>query len=230
MGVIKDGLSALREVLFVCVFLLLLFQPERFNQSLDRAGFTKGSVLGFEWEKKIQTSAEQTKGAGQSISQVQGNLEDLNASLRDIGKLVADQKVQAKITALADDVVKSLKETQVADEAVKTSLLAQQQVMSSPVEPLAGWMYLGKATGDRSGWLPGAPETIKPIPVAQLRPGAVLQVRESVYLRAGTASEPSPEGAVLSVLQRDAQVEVIEMAYPVRKWGTAVWARVKKRV
>ncbi len=46
----KDCLAVAREALLVAGFLMLLLLPERFNGLLERAGFTKGSLLGFEWE------------------------------------------------------------------------------------------------------------------------------------------------------------------------------------
>lgn len=84
----------------------------------------------------------------------------------------------------------------------------------------------GKATVKHAQWIGGAPETVEKVGLADLKPGTTLRVRDAVYLRGGT--EPSLEGAVLSVLQPKAQVEVVEVAYPERKCGTAVWAKVKR--
>src|SRR5213594_1997050 len=71
----KDCLAVAREALLVAGFLLLLLLPERFNGLLERAGFTKGSLLGFEWEKTLKASTDQAKGAGDAISQVDGRSE-----------------------------------------------------------------------------------------------------------------------------------------------------------
>ena len=68
----KDCLAVAREALLVAGFLMLLLLPERFNGLLERAGFTKGSLLGFEWEKTLKASTDQAKGAGDAISQVDG--------------------------------------------------------------------------------------------------------------------------------------------------------------
>ena len=72
----KDALAVLREGLLVIGFLVLLLLPERFNGLLERAGFTKGSLLGFEWQKVIKESTDQAKGAGDAISQVEARLKD----------------------------------------------------------------------------------------------------------------------------------------------------------
>ncbi len=68
MAFLKDGVSVLREALPVVLFLMLLFLPGTIKTSLEKAGFTKGSLLGFEWEKEILASSEHAKGAGQAIS------------------------------------------------------------------------------------------------------------------------------------------------------------------
>jgi hypothetical protein len=77
VGIAKDALAVLREALLVIGFLMLLFLPERFNGLPERAGFTKGSLLGFEWQKVIKESTDQAKGAGDAISQVEGRLKEL---------------------------------------------------------------------------------------------------------------------------------------------------------
>jgi hypothetical protein len=77
----KDCLAVAREALLVTAFLLLLLLPERFNNLLERAGFTKGSFLGSDWEKRIKVSAEQAKGAGDAISQVEARLKEFDDRL-----------------------------------------------------------------------------------------------------------------------------------------------------
>jgi hypothetical protein len=130
--------------LLVAAFLMLLLLPERFNDLLDRAGFTKGSLLGFDWEKKIKVSAEQAKGAGDAISQVEGRLKEFDDRLRALDKQVSDVNVKSAIALLSRDVQASLQETAKADRAAKSSVLTQQQLISQ-VAPAAvettGWMY-----------------------------------------------------------------------------------------
>src|SRR5215470_6542878 len=77
----KDTLTVVRETLFVALFLLLVLWPTTFNSILQRAGFTKGSLLGFEWEKKIQASTEDAKSAGGAIAQIQERLQVLQRAV-----------------------------------------------------------------------------------------------------------------------------------------------------
>jgi hypothetical protein len=161
----KDALAVLREALLVLGFLMLLFLPERFNGLLDRAGFTKGSLLGFEWQKVIKESTDQAKGAGDAISQ--GRLKEFDDRLQALAGQSTDARVKTEIAALSKDVQASLQETARADRAAKSSVLTQQQLIAQ-VAPAAldatGWMYLGRASGPRGPWLAGSPETIEAVP------------------------------------------------------------------
>ena len=231
VGIAKDLLAVVREALLVIAFLLLLL-PERFNGLLERAGFTKGSFLGFEWQKAIKESTDQAKGAGDAISQVAGRLQEFDDRLRALDRQSTDPRVRAEIASLSRDVQASLQETARADRAAKSSVLTQQQLIAQ-VAPatleVTGWMYLGKASGPAGPWLSGSPETIETVPPDALKPGARLRARDDVYLRAAAASgQQHAEGRVLSVVSRGREVEVVAMDYPTRPWGVAVWAKVSR--
>jgi hypothetical protein len=228
----KDCLAVAREALLVAGFLMLLLLPERFNGLLERAGFTKGSLLGFEWEKAIKASSDQAKGAGDAISQVEGRLKDFVAQLEALDKKTTDPNVRSAIASISRDVQASLQETAKADRAAKSSLLTQQQLIAQ-VTPassteVAGWMYLGKTDGPEGRWLSGSPETIETVPTSALKPGARVRARDDVYLRADSASGQHNEGRVLSVLSRGQEVEILAIQYPSRPWGAAAWAKVKR--
>ena len=228
----KDCLAVAREALLVAGFLMLLLLPERFNGLLERAGFTKGSLLGFEWEKAIKASSDQAKGAGDAISQVEGRLEDFVAQLEALDKKTTDVNVKSAIASISRDVQASLQETAKADRAAKSSLLTQQQLIAQ-VAPAAsteaaGWMYLGKTDGPDGKWLTGSPETIETVPTSALKPGARVRARDDVYLRADSATGQHNEGRVLSVLSRGQEVEILAIQYPSRPWGAAAWAKVKR--
>jgi hypothetical protein len=229
----KDCLAVAREALLVAGFLMLLFLPERFNGLLERAGFTKGSLLGFEWEKAIKASSDQARGAGDAISQVEGRLNDFVAQLEALDKKTTDPNVKSAIASISHDVQASLQETARADRAAKSSLLTQQQLIAqvapaSASETAAGWMYLGKTDGPDGKWLTGSPETIETVPTSALKPGARVRARDDVYLRADSASGQHNEGKVLSVLSRGQEVEILSVQYPSRPWGAAAWAKVKR--
>jgi hypothetical protein len=229
----KDCLAVAREALLVAGFLMLLLLPERFNGLLERAGFTKGSLLGFEWEKTLKASTDQAKGAGDAISQVEGRLKDFVAQLEALDKKTTDPNVKSAIASISHDVQASLQETAKADRAAKSSLLTQQQLIAqvapgSSTEAAAGWMYLGKTDAPDGKWLSGSPETIESVPTSALKPGARVRARDDVYLRADSATGQHNEGKVLSVLSRGREVEILSVQYPSRPWGAAAWAKVKR--
>jgi hypothetical protein len=228
----KDALAVLREGLLVIGFLVLLLLPERFNGLLERAGFTKGSLLGFEWQKVIKESTDQAKGAGDAISQVEARLKDFDDRLRALDRQSSDPRVKAEIASLSREVQASLQETGRADRAAKSSVLSQQQLIAQ-VSPAAldatGWMYLGKASAAAGPWLAGSPETIETVPPEALKPGVRLRARDDVYLRADAgAGQQHADGRVLSVVSRGREVEVVALDYPARPWGVAVWAKVNR--
>ena len=231
VAIAKDLLAVARESLLVAGFLMLLLLPERFNGLLERAGFTKGSLLGFEWQKVIKESTDQAKGAGDAISQVEGRLKEFDDRLRSLDRQSTDPRVKSEIASLSREVQTSIQETAKADRAAKSSVLTQQrliaQVAPATVEA-EGWMYLGKATGQAGPWLPGNPETIETVPPDALKPGARVRARDDVYLRADAGTGQHAEGRVLSVVSRGREVEVVAVDYPARPWGVAVWAKVKR--
>jgi hypothetical protein len=232
VGIAKDALAVLREALLVVGFLMLLFLPERFNGLLERAGFTKGSLLGFEWQKVIKESTDQAKGAGDAISQVEGRLKEFDDRLRSLDRQSSDPRVKAEIASLSREVQASLQETGRADRAAKSSVLTQQQLIAQ-VSPTTldatGWMYLGKASAAGGPWLPGSPETIETVSPDALKPGARLRARDDVYLRADPRTDQQhADGRVLSVVSRGREVEVVSVDYPTRPWGVAVWAKVNR--
>ena len=60
---VKTFFTAIREAIIVGLFLLILIVPGTFNNMLTEAGFTKGNLLGFDWEK----TKEETVGAAQEV-------------------------------------------------------------------------------------------------------------------------------------------------------------------
>lgn len=153
----KDCLAVAREALLVAGFLMLLLLPERFNGLLERAGFTKGSLLGFEWEKTLKASTDQAKGAGDAISQVEARLKDFVAQLEALDKKTTDPNVKSAIASISHDVQASLQETAKADRAAKSSPLIRDGCTDAP---------------NGSGWRE-VPRRSSPSPPARSSPGPV---------------------------------------------------------
>ena len=94
----------------VLVLLMFLLLPGAMNRILERAGFTKASVAGFEWE--LQDSVQKTQDATQAIAQLDQRLENLNARLGQISQsTTTPPAVREQITTLSRQVDQTRSET-----------------------------------------------------------------------------------------------------------------------
>jgi hypothetical protein len=220
VNAVKDVLGVAREALLVVLFLLLLLWPSGFNSILVNAGFTKGSVMGFEWEK-LKASTEQAKGAGDAITQIQDRLQGLERSLEGATGPGTDA-LRAQVRELVQD-------TQKADQATKSSLITQQRLIAqaSPAAvDTSGWIYAGKTTPARDKWT--GDQTFDNVPLSELRAGTRVRVDRDVYLRDNDGRDAKNLGRVVAVLPRGEQAEVQDVAFHPRAGFVAVWVQVKK--
>lgn len=231
VGVLKDLLVVLRDGLILLVFVLLHFFPAKVNQVLTQAGFTKGTIAGFTWERELEASSEQAKGAGQAVALVEGKLTGLAERLEDLDRRAADPSLKRSLRELSQEVQTSQQEAQAANRAVKSSLLAQQRIIEQ-VAPAAlettGWLYLGKVAEDKSAWAPGHPATVAPTDPS-LNPGTRLRIRDDVYLRGEVASGSRSSAPVLGVLRVGETAEVLQVDYSHAKaGGWFAWVKVRR--
>jgi len=229
--ILKDLLGVLRDCIVFILFVLLLFFPSKINQVLRDAGFTKGSIAGFTWEKEISASAQQAKGAGQAVTSLEGKLQEFADRLEEIQKQAHDSSVKSSIQKLSKDVESSQQEVRSANQAVKNSLLTQQRIIEQ-VAPTTiettGWLYLGKVTEDKKTWTPGYPINIPPVD-AVLSPGTRVTIRDSAYLRGDTTSGSRSSSSILSVLRVGETVEIFQVDYShAIGGGWFVWAKVRE--
>ena len=229
-AVTKDVVSALRDSVLFFLFLLLLITPTTIQKRLVSAGFTKGSIGGFEWEAQIKSAAEETKTVGQTVGQANENYSKLIERLSELEKKVTDRTVRAELKSIGDVAETSRAELMTADRALKRSLATQQQVVAqiaSSVVPDSGWMFLGKVTEDKSAWSVGSPQTVNSTSVL-LPPGSTLTVRDNAYLRADGPSSARSSAAILGVVKVGETVKVDELDYSHAKGGGwFVWAKVR---
>lgn len=228
---IKDVISALRDSVLFLLFLLLLFAPTIIKNRLVAAGFTKGSIGGFEWEAQIKSSAEQTKAVGQTVDQAGDNYEKLIERLSELEKRVTDPNVKATVKSIGKAAEASRTELTGADRALKRSLAAQQQIVAQ-ISPSAvadsGWIFLGKATEDKAAWAAGSPQTVNPT-TALPSLGTRLTVRDQAYLRADGPSNARSSAPILGVTRVGDTVQVMNLDYSHAKGGGwFVWANVRR--
>src|SRR5260370_22505694 len=104
---LKDLVSTVRDLLLLVLFVLLLTKPKFINDRLVAAGFTKGSIAGFEWETQLKSSTEQTKSAGENVQKADANYSDLVAMLNDLEHKVTAPTVKTYVKSLVQDPQKS---------------------------------------------------------------------------------------------------------------------------
>jgi hypothetical protein len=230
VSIVKDGLTAFRDLTVVTVFVLLLAFPSVVNNRLADAGITKLSGPGF--EVQIADSSKQTKSAGLVISDLQAKLSDYGQRLDELSDRTKDADIKSSIKQLWADVKASQTSAGVADSALKSSLLTQQQIMEQ-VAPArvekSGWMFLGKTSQDKKEWAQGSPQTVLPVP-ADVSTGSTLKVRDDAYLREDAQPEYHASARVLLVVRSGDSVQVTQPPdySPAKGGGWFVWVKVKR--
>jgi len=227
----KNLISALRDLLLLLLFVFLLARPTFINNRLKAAGFTKGSVAGFEWESQLQSSTEQTKAAGETVQKVNENYTDLVARLNDLEHKVADPALKAEVKNLGQAAEKSKAEIVVADSTLKRSLATQQRIVSevNPSSvPDSGWIFVGKLTQDKTAWTSDTALTVSPAPLS-FSAGMKLTVRDDVYLRADAPSNAHTSAPILSVARTGDTLEVLDQDLShFLRGGWFVWLKVRR--
>jgi hypothetical protein len=230
-AVLKDVVSALRDSILLILFLLLLFAPTTIKDRLISAGFTKGSIGGFEWEAQIKSAAEQTKAVGQTVGEATENYSNLIERLSELEEKITDPVAKAAVKNIGKVAETSRAELTTADRALKRSLATQQQVVAKiDTSAIAdsGWMFLGRVNEDKTAWSVGSPQTVSPttVPLSQ---GAKLTVLDDAYLRADGPSNARSSAAILGVAKVGETLQVVEVDHShAKRGGWFVWAKVRR--
>ncbi len=227
---LRDLVSSLRDMVIFLLFVLLLFAPTSIKNRLEAAGFTKGSIAGFEWEAQVKSVAETTKAAGVSVSQAKESYEQLISKLGELEKTVSDPAVQSEIKSLGLVANQSHSDLTHVDDAIKRSLVSQQALYAKadlPPVPESGWMYLGVVDQDKGAWKVRAPEVIGKLnPV--INAGETLHLGDNAFLRGDAEPGRFNLAPVLGVRSRGEILEVTKVNYaPAKIGGWVVWVKVR---
>ena len=205
--------------------------PATIKDRLVEAGFTKGSIAGFEWGAQLESAAEETKSIGESVEQASENYATLIERLNKLEQDVADPNIKETVKSIEKVAQESRTKLKAADRSVRHNFAVQQQLVAK-IRPSAvtkaGWLYLGKVTQDKTKWAAGSPKHIQAIS-AKLSPGERLTVKDDVYLRErGKVNGRRTRGKILGAAKDGDTVEVIELDYShARSGGWFVWAKVR---
>jgi Tfp pilus assembly protein PilO len=118
----------IREGLIVLVLLLLLLVPRAIGGVLERAGFTKASLAGFEWE--LRDSVQTTNAATQNVAQLEQRLASLSAQLDQLKHAPSTPpEVKDQIGSLARDVASTTSDTRAVQTKLQNSLMVQRSII-----------------------------------------------------------------------------------------------------
>jgi hypothetical protein len=124
----KNFIGAVREAIIVAVLLLFLLVPGMMNRVLARAGITKASIAGFEWQ--LQDSAQKTQDAVQNAEKLEAQLHDLGSRLDQLSaSAAATPQVRDQITALSKDVERTRSDAKSVHGSLQSSLAVQRSII-----------------------------------------------------------------------------------------------------
>ena len=232
---VKDGLTVIRDLMFLLLFAFLLFFPQTLNDLLSKAGITALNGGIFTWKQQVQVAAAKTKDAADANQATAASLDDVKTVLG----AISSQSGDAKIKAQADDAIQkldsSLSTLNYAGSNLRSSLATQQTILqataptqaSSTNNPLQGWVYLGEADAERKHWItPPQPKVAAstPIPTA----GQSITLTDDLYLRADKASgQTFNQAVIVGVAHVGSTAKVLEVQPShALNGGDFIWAKI----
>jgi len=100
---IRSGLNLARDGLLLIVLLMLMVFPSTFNGILTKAGFTSASILGFDWEKKLEASAKETEAAKAEVQTLNAKLETQAGAAEQVAQQLTDPAARERASLVARD-------------------------------------------------------------------------------------------------------------------------------
>lgn len=237
LGVLKDGLNILRDLVLLALFVLLVCSPNNFKAMLKRAGITEFDGGFFKWQQQaVADAADQSKKAVQENSTASATLTKVQSTLDSIANSSPNAEIKKQAQDASQQVGKSLASLTTAGDSLNHSLIAQQAVLQSGGQngqgssiPTAsqGWIYLGKVDSSKSNWVnPPAPGTTAASP--KLTKGEVVTLDKDLALRDNKAEgQTFNQAQVLAAVPNGSQVTVLDFDYSnALGGGYFLWARV----
>ena len=96
----KDIVSLLRDGTLLLLAVLLVAFPNKINSILNEAGFKEGSVAGFKWESRLDSSTQALKEAEVKISELQREKNEQAKALAEAKAQIADPLLKERIYQL----------------------------------------------------------------------------------------------------------------------------------
>ena len=119
---IKDYLSATKEFIIILLFMIFIFFPSKINSVLTKAGFTKGSLMGFDWEKQIEDSRDSLVQANEQVINVKEQLKNIVPQLDQLKRNAITTSDKKEVESLTDSLQSSVSKIN------KTTYMLQRNV------------------------------------------------------------------------------------------------------
>jgi hypothetical protein len=121
---VQAGINITRDALFLSIILMLLFWPMKMNKILSDAGFTHGSVMGWDWVNKFEHATQQTEAAQEEVERLHSQLGDYANRMDQVANSVAQPAVKAQALELA----RGIRNSQTVADGVRKSLATNAAV------------------------------------------------------------------------------------------------------
>jgi len=215
-------------VLFVVLF---LFFGGFLRQKLDDAGFKLTEVGPFKLED-VQKSNAQAKAAASNVDVITKKLGDLESQLTDAES--RNPGIGVALGSLKTDVASLKAQANSADATLKTSIIAQQDLIQKAASPASqpsetiGWIYVGQVDESKTKWF-GVGAVNLSTQAPSFPPGQVIALSADVYLHSAPARGGwHTQGEVTEVLPAQSTAQVVASDYSHAKTGGwFVWLQVR---
>ncbi len=128
MESIRSAVNLTRDGLLLIVLLLLMVFPTTFNGILTKAGFTSASILGFDWEKKLEAAAKETEDAKAEVQNLNAKLDTQAGAVEQVAQQLTDPAARERAGQVARDLRASQMRVQRLGTKLGQNLTTQQQL------------------------------------------------------------------------------------------------------
>lgn len=127
---IQTALNVARDGLLLIVLLLLLLLPTKINDVLTKAGFTKGSMFGFDWESKLESAKKETESAKKEVETLNGQLKTYASRMDEVAQGITQPQERQRAVQIAGQLRATQAATQQIGVRLQRNLDVQRQLQT----------------------------------------------------------------------------------------------------
>ncbi len=120
-------LNVARDGILLIVLLMLLLLPTKVNEVLTKAGFTSASIMGFEWQRKLEQATKETETAKDDVQRLNTELAAQTARMVEIADQVREPETRRKATELAQQIKASQSTADRIGKQLDRNLIVQRE-------------------------------------------------------------------------------------------------------